>query len=157
MKKQQQTRLHQFAGFVGDFIRYWGFRRIHGQIWTLVYLSETSLSGSDIVKILKVSKALVSPALRELEQEGLLVPLKSENSKTKRYGAEDNVTQIIRLVLLRREQPMIANIQKSFDGLSSRHSAVIGLNQKRIDKLGALIQSAQLGLSFLLESEDLWK
>jgi DNA-binding transcriptional regulator GbsR (MarR family) len=79
MTKQQSLKVQQLSTFIGHFIRYWGFRNIHGQIWTIVYLSETPLSGAEIVKFLKVSKALVSPALKELEMEGLIKKVESES------------------------------------------------------------------------------
>ena len=153
MKKQELKSLQQLSTLIGHFIRYWGFRKIHGEIWSVVYLSKTPLSGVEIGQILKVSKALVSPALKELEAEGLIRQADSENSKTKRYEAEENVTKIIHGVLNRRERPMIENIRQSHEQLSQQSDKTESLNLDRLEKMGTMIQVAQMGLSAVLESE----
>ena len=72
MQKQELRNLQQLSTRIGHFIRYWGFRKIHGEIWSIVYLAKVPLSGIEISRILKVSKALVSPALKELEARGVV-------------------------------------------------------------------------------------
>jgi DNA-binding transcriptional regulator GbsR (MarR family) len=153
MEKQELKNLRHLSTLVGHFIRYWGFRKIHGEIWSVVYLAKTPLSGVEIGEILKVSKALISPALQELETEGLIKQTDSENSKTKRYEAEENVTKIIHGVLSRRERPMIENIQQSYMKLSEQCGDGESLNLDRLEKMGAMIQIAQMGLGALFESE----
>lgn len=154
MKKQELLNLRNLAGLVGDFIRYWGFRRIHGQIWVVIYLSDKPLSGVEIVQVLQVSKALVSPALKELEAEGLILPSESENAKTKRYRAEDDVEKIIKGVLKRREQPLIGKISKSFAKLSREATAQSAWSAERLEKMGGMIKTAQLTLNLLLDTEE---
>jgi DNA-binding transcriptional regulator GbsR (MarR family) len=155
MGRQELIKIQQLSTFVGQFIRYWGFRKIHGEIWTIVYLSKTALSGSEIVTQLKVSKALVSPALKELELEGLIKQVESENSKTKRYAAEENVSKIIQGVLKRREQPMIGKIQKSHQELIETDNIKELLNYDRLKKMGIMIQLAELSLQTLIEQDFL--
>jgi DNA-binding transcriptional regulator GbsR (MarR family) len=158
MRRQESEALRQLAVVIGDFIRYWGFRRIHGEIWTVVYLSKRPLSGVEIERSLSVSKALVSPAIQELVKEGLIKPAVSENSKTKRYEAVENVAQVIRGVLRRREQPMIADAEM-------KHLALVKIadnpeesevNQNRLEVLGTLIQSANFSLLALINEDDFW-
>lgn len=159
MKKQELSRLQELARQVGDFIRYWGFRKIHGEIWTVIYLSARPLSGVEIVGLLRVSKALVSPALKELEHEGLISQVESENSKTKRYAAVEDVTSIIRGVLVRREWPMISKI-KACHGELENHvggdTANHALDSTRMQSLGAFIHTADIALSTLVDSEAMW-
>ncbi len=152
MKKQDiNARIRLLASDVGDFIRYWGFRRIHGEIWALVYLSEAPLSGTEIVERLQVSKALVSPALKELEDEGLIERVISENSKVKRYAAVDDVEKVIKGVLKRREKVMLEKAWKSYSALPKSTLAQVGYSPDRIKAMGAMIQMAQMGLQILLE------
>lgn len=146
------------AELVGDFIRYWGFRKIHGEIWTIVYLSRESLSGADLVEILDVSKALVSPALKELEAEGLIFQTDSENSKTKRYVAEDDVLRVIKKVLDRREKPMIekilgAQVRLEKDVLGLRPGLGPIVNEERFRKLRRMTEVAQMSLQMISDSE----
>jgi DNA-binding transcriptional regulator GbsR (MarR family) len=151
MKRQDvESKIRILAGDVGDFIRYWGFRRIHGEIWSVLYLSETPLSGIEIVNLLKVSKALVSPALKELEDEGLIQRVPSENSKVKRYAASEDVVTVIKGVLKRREKPMLDKVGKSYAALSASTVSNSGFRADRLERMGAMIETAQFGLQALL-------
>ncbi len=156
MEKQELLRIQKLADGIGQFIRYWGFRKIHGEIWAVVYLSPSPMSGIEIGKMLKVSKALVSPALKELEAEGLILQTKSENTKTKRYIAEEDVTKIIQGVLKRREVPMIEKIQQHHKELSLQVENKNSVNLDRLQKMGMMIQMAQMGLGTLLDSDQMW-
>jgi DNA-binding transcriptional regulator GbsR (MarR family) len=154
MKKQELTKIRQLAKGIGQFIRYWGFRNIHGEIWALVYLSKEPLSGIELSQILKVSKALVSPALKELEAEGLIQQSASENAKTKRYVAQEDVASIIQGVLKRREFQMLAKVNKSYEHLRTQARVGDGLDTDRLQSLGLMIQMAQLGLASLIDSKN---
>lgn len=154
MKKQELLQFQKLSNGIGEFIRYWGFRNIHGQIWSVVYLSAKPLSGTEICEWLDVSKALVSPALKELEAEGLILQTKSENSKTKRYVAEANVTKIIHGVLKRREIPMIEKIRTHHASLSSMEGKSTVLNTERLQSMGLMIDMARMGLDTLLHSDQ---
>lgn len=156
METQELRKLHQLARVVGSFIRYWGFRKIHGEIWTVVFLSKAPLAAVEIESILGVSKALVSPALRELVMEGVIKPAPSENSKTKRYEAVENVMAVIRGVLQRREQPMMAEAAEKHLALQQIAKGDGELDQIRIEKLGTMIHSANLGLLTFVNEDDFW-
>lgn len=159
MKNQDFYALSELASGVGDFIRYWGFRKIHGQIWTLVYLSEKPLSGIEIIKILNVSKALVSPALKELESEKLILEIKSENAKVKRYVAVDDVGAVIGKVLEKREKPMMNQISEALQKLKKNEVSEMKdfLNSKRLKEIDQMIGTAQMGLALLLAKNTFWK
>ena len=146
-----QTSLAEISGAVGDFIRYWGFRRIHGQIWTQVYLSKRPLSGADLTRALGVSKALVSPALVELEAYGL-IRNKGGDAKTKQYVANPNVTSVIRKVLKTRESALLARALKSCEKIQAipTDSLNAGLNPKRLAALAEMIQSSKSGLEMIV-------
>lgn len=156
MKKQEVLKVKRLSVFVGNFIRYWGFRKIHGEIWTLVYLSKKPMSGIEIRQVLNVSKALISPALKELEHEGLIKQAKSENLKTKRYEAEEDVTKIIHGVLKRREKPMIDKISQCHIELRQECSESDSLDEVRIERMGLMIEMARLGLASLLDADQIW-
>lgn len=148
------SEARELARSVGEFIRYWGFRNIHGEIWAMVYLAETPPSGKELTELLDVSKALVSPALQELLDEGLIAQAESENSKTKRYEAVEDVITVIRSVLNRRERPMMDRIIESHGKLKKR--APHGFNSRRLKKMGSMINTAHLGLAFLSEPSESW-
>ncbi len=157
MKKQDPPsnfkEMRALSIAVGNFIRYWGFRRIHGALWTQLYLSQTPLSATHLVRRLKVSKALVSPALAELEKWKLILPTQSQDAKTKFYTADPDVYKVIRSVLQKREQPLIDEVQKKLFSLQS-NSNDDSTNSQRLKELEAMIQSAQFGLQFILQMDS---
>jgi DNA-binding transcriptional regulator GbsR (MarR family) len=147
MKKQTEKHLLALSGTVGDFIRYWGFRRIHGEIWTQVFLSEQPLSGVEITERLGVSKALVSPALKQLVKHKLIVE-KNDDKKTKRYLPQTDVLTVIKEILKKRELKMIANTTLAFDQL--KRANVDGINHKNLDQLGEMILVAEFAIRYLV-------
>lgn len=56
----------------GAFIEYWGFKAIHGRVWTLMALSHRPLSQTAIAEALGVSRSLISGAISELAEWGLV-------------------------------------------------------------------------------------
>lgn len=151
------TLLKSFSDSVGDFIRYWGFRRIHGQIWCQVYLSKQLLSGADLTKRLGVSKALVSPALSELEQYGLLIA-EHDGKKTKRYSANPNAISVVKDILKNREDQLIGNAANQFEKLlKSSHKKGPEksiLDKSRLDEVGQMIVLARFALDFIIGQNE---
>lgn len=150
---EEIKRLRDLSESVGDFIRYWGFRRIHGQIWTQVFLSKDSLSGAELTKRLGVSKALISPALAELEDYGL-IQMMEDGKKTKRYSAAPDVIPVIKDILKKRESVIIAESKVRFEKLNQAHlkngDADSLVTQSRLDELGQMITLAEFALDFLI-------
>lgn len=151
------NKLRTLSESVGDFIRYWGFRRIHGQIWTQVFLSKTSLSGTELTKRLQVSKALISPALSELESYGLIV-MTEDGKKTKRYSAAPDVIPVIKKILKEREAKIIAEARENFDALEKIQNKVDDqdsvLKKERLDELNQMISLAQFAIHFIIGQSD---
>lgn len=150
-------KLRALSQGVGDFIRYWGFRRIHGQIWAQVYLSKDSLSGAELTQRLGVSKALISPALSELESYGL-IRMNEDGKKTKRYSAAPDVIPVIKDILKNREAKIIASAKEQFDALTNVHQELGDhaslLESGRLQEVGKMISLAQFALNFLVEQSD---
>nr|BFD60353.1 hypothetical protein CKG001_24600 [Bdellovibrio sp. CKG001]BFD63768.1 hypothetical protein BdHM001_24490 [Bdellovibrio sp. HM001] len=150
-------KLRALSESVGDFIRYWGFRRIHGQIWTQVFLSKTSLSGAELTQRLGVSKALVSPALAELEDYGLIL-MTEDGKKTKRYSAAPDVIPVIKKILKERETKIIEEAKDQFEALNKIHQKRSPqdsiLEEDRLQELGQMITLAQFALNFIIGQSD---
>jgi DNA-binding transcriptional regulator GbsR (MarR family) len=149
----EEENLRVFANSVGDFIRYWGFRRIHGQLWAQIYLSKENLSGAELTARLRVSKALVSPALKELERHGL-IRTSYDGNKTKRYSAEPDVLAVIKDVLLSRESKLIEKAARSLSGLEEVHrkkgAADSMLQEQRMEEIRQMVDLSQVLITFLI-------
>lgn len=153
--KNPEKSLQKLSLSIGNFIRYWGFRRIHGAIWTQLYLSETPLSCTDLTSRLALSKALISPALDELCRYKLIREAPAPNEKTKVYQAEENLNDVIRHVLRTRESKMLKQISQDFSSFNLKRSKSDNLNESKITALGEMILSANLMLEIMLSHDDL--
>lgn len=158
MKKQDKSELKEMKALskaIGDFIHYWGFRRIHGEIWAQLFLSAKPLSGADLVRRLKVSKALVSPALKQLIQYKLIKTLKSQDTREKLYEANPDFLNIIKTVLENREVPMLAKVQLEYFKMQSKLETSTNASQliqtQRFEQLGSMVGQASLVLSVLMQ------
>ncbi len=148
--------LSELAKAIGDFIRYWGFRRIHGQVWTMVFLSREPLSGADLALQLKVSKGLISTAVNELEEYNLICQVESENSKTKRYEANPDVFKVIKDILMRRELMIMHNISSKFELVEKTIHAKEDqkIDRHKMQELGQMIGNADNILNAIIKVES---
>jgi DNA-binding transcriptional regulator GbsR (MarR family) len=146
--------LRRLSLSVGDFIRYWGFRRIHGAVWTQLYLSRTPLSCTNLTHKLGLSKALISPALIELCNYKLIHEAPAPNEKTKVYEASENINEVIQHVLRVRESKMLKKITSDFSAFQQSDATAEDLSQTRVKSLESMIFSANIMLEMMLAQED---
>lgn len=153
--KDSITKLRKLSLSVGEFIRYWGFRRIHGAIWTQLYLSEDPLSCTDLTQRLDLSKALISPALEELLEYDLIYEVPGPNLKVKTYTAKEDVVSVIKNILKTRETQLIKQVNEDYDRVKKVAAKSGGLSPQRLDNLEEMLLSANLMLQILVKEEDL--
>ncbi len=146
--------LDNLANEIGDIICYWGFKKIHGRLWTHIYLSEDPLDAGQLMQRLKVSKALISLSLNDLLRQEVIIEAAKSTRGTQTYIANPNVLDVIQNVLRRREQKMLARTEASAKQLramspSTLHEAQ--LHSTRITSLTTMIDQAVLALGGLLD------
>ncbi len=160
MKSKRQTEksiknLQKLSLSIGDFIRYWGFRRIHGAIWAQLYLSKTPLSCTELTSRLGLSKALISPALDELCQYKLIFEAPAPNEKTKVYQASENINEVILHVLKTREAKILKQVTNDFSVLSESENESDAIDESRLKSLGEMILAANLMLEIISSQKDI--
>ncbi len=106
-------RVLQVCDAVGTFIAYWGFKAIHGRIWTLLALKGRPLSQAALARTLGVSRALVSSAIAELSGYGLVRPVGGHRNAP--YEAVMDVWPVIADVLRTREWMMIESARVALE------------------------------------------
>lgn len=146
--------LDELASEVGEFICYWGFKKIHGRIWTHVYLSRTPLDAGQLTRRLRVSKALISLSINELLEFEVIQESSKSNRGTQTYVANPNILNVISGVLRKRERKMLTKAETSCKLLASIEPERIDqaeLHQGRVDGIGRLISEAQDVLTGFLE------
>lgn len=147
--------LQKLSLSIGNFIRYWGFRRIHGAVWTQLYLSKAPLSCTDLTERLGLSKALISPALEELCKHELISLVPAPNDRTKLYRPSGNITEVIHRVLRSREAKMLSQITRDFAAFELSEAKSDTLDQVNVRVLREMISSANLVLDLMLAKDDL--
>jgi DNA-binding transcriptional regulator GbsR (MarR family) len=156
---QMLKALAPLAMAVGDFIAYWGFRAIHGQIWALMWLSKKPLNGIECAKSLGVSKALISNAFVELQAEGLIMPMESENARTKRFTVCPDVYSVIQGVLRRRELALLSRadgeVRYLDRQLATNKELSEALNPERLESLKHMVSAGNQVLMMLAGAPNL--
>lgn len=138
---------------IGEFIHYWGFKRVHGRIWTQLFLSEQPMDASDLVREMRISKALVSISLRELMEFDVVIDAGKSARGTNLYRTNPDILSVILNVLRQREKRMLSRIQaaqESLDRVRPEDKAAAGLSEKRMEQLNTLVQNASFGLENLI-------
>lgn len=148
----------QLALEVGRFMRYWGFKVIHGRIWTHIYLSQTPLDAGTLIERFKLSKALMSLSLHDLLRSHVILEGPKSPKGTQTYVANPEVLNVILNVLKRREKPMLAEIKAAHERLTAATQARPEDSQvhpARLNQLGQMIHQAQVTLEAILEVSHL--
>ena len=145
--------LEDLADQIGQFIEYWGFKKVHGRIWTYLYLSRQPLDAAEIRQKMGVSKALVSMSLADLLEYEVIQELGKGSRGTQVYRANPDLSQVIFGVLRKRERKMISQIQAAHrlvSGLKPEDQQVLQLDPARLKALGEMIEGARSGLEALM-------
>lgn len=146
--------LEELASEVGEFICYWGFKKIHGRIWTHIYLAEHPLDAGQLMQRLKVSKALISLSLNDLLKYDVILESGKSSRGTQTYVPNPDVLDVILNVLRRRERKMLTKAEtshKMLSALSDENLHRARVHRDRVVALGKMIHQAQNALSSLLE------
>lgn len=149
--------LYQLETVVGQFMEYWGFKNIHGRIWTHIFLSETPLEVADLMDRLEVSKGLMSLAIRDLlDYEVILADHVGRHGSTF-YRANPNVLDVISNILKTRENEMLKKASSASQALSKMSSEKLKkaeLSEERIQNVLQLTSSAQFILQAFLQRNE---
>lgn len=134
----------------GDFIEWWGFRAIHGRVWTLLAMTGRPLSQVDIATLLDVSRSLIHGAVNELEEWGLVQRVGTQRRAP--IVAVTEVWPVITQVLRTREWMMIERVRIALEAASQEaelHFQRTGQEPFSRERLAELVQLTEMAQSFL--------
>lgn len=143
-------RMLEVCDRTGDFIEWWGFRAIHGRVWTLLAMTARPLSQVDIAALLDVSRSLVHGAVNELEEWGLVQRVGTHRRAP--IVAVTEVWPIITQVLRTREWMMIERVRVALEAASQEaelHFQRTGQEPFSRESLAELVQLTEMAQSFL--------
>lgn len=142
----------KLADSIGGFIEYWGFRKIDGRIWVLIYLSDEPIDAQVLIQNLNVSKGLISTSIKTLMEYQLIEEIDHGDNRSKFYRAHDEPMKAILNVLKIREKKIISNIVEDFKLLGKTYENV---DSKRLQSLGGLIKIGNKFLNQILKFKKL--
>lgn len=143
--QQPEAELDSLAELVGEFMEYWGFKRIHGRMWTLLFVASTPLDAGELIQRLAISKALASMTLKDLLAYQVVLPAGRSPRGTELFRANTDTMGVILNVLRQREQVLLSKITEAFEALEkSRDSRTDPrISPERLQELGSLISNAR--------------
>ena len=144
--------VESLADGIGEFIEYWGFKKIHGRTWTYIFLSKDGLTPAQLMEKLRVSKGLLSIAINELEDYQLIFAAGKVKNGRVVYRANRDVLSVILEVLRNRERKMLAQIGASLQLMkqSQRSRPAPDVDKENLAYLEKLTASARNSLDFLI-------
>ena len=156
MTSTELERLNSLSDEVGNFIQYWGFKKIHGKVWTHLYLSTEALDAADLMDRLRISKSLVSITLNDLLKYNVILNQGKGPKDTFVYVCNPEVRSVILDVLKNREAQIIKRIDTEFASFKSQTQSAPNekINNDRVNSLGQMIGEAQQCLSALTELQS---
>lgn len=139
------SRVLTMAEHIGSFIEYWGFKEVHGKVWTLIFLSPEPIDANYLKESLKLSKALISMTIKDLLHYRVILEVEKDKPGTQKYKINTDITNVILDVLRQRELKMLVEIQAAFQLLSSAHSKknLPQVDTLRLGELGVMVDTAK--------------
>ncbi len=151
--KRVAPEVQDLAEQVGEFIQYWGFKRIHGKIWCHLFLSSEPLDAGVLIQRLKVSKALISISIRDLMEYSVIEEAGKSDAGTILYRANPRLTEVICNVLRGRERRLISRVRAAHQLLAQMPQSEKtdqNLDTDKISEIGEMIEGADHFLDSLL-------
>jgi DNA-binding transcriptional regulator GbsR (MarR family) len=130
-----EEKKKRLADSVGDFIRYWGFKEVHGRIWVHIYLSDNPITAKELTKKLGVTKGLVSTALAELIAYQVVEKVNVGDARSPGYQSNTDLVQVINNILRNRELKLTTKIKEDSEALAKE---MVGTDPEMLDKINKL-------------------
>jgi DNA-binding transcriptional regulator GbsR (MarR family) len=104
-KVQMPSQIQQeFILHFGEMGSRWGINRTVGQIYALLFLSETPLCADDIVAALHVSRSNVSMSLKELQSWNLVRLRHLPDDRRDYFETPEDMWEIVRILIAERKK-----------------------------------------------------
>jgi DNA-binding transcriptional regulator GbsR (MarR family) len=144
-----------FIELVGSAMEFWGFKRILGNVWAVLYLSEEGLTAGELGERLSISKAAVSTAVAELERWSCVRRERSPGERAELLVAEQDIWRMVSRVFRERELRMIERsvetLEKVLRLAKGDSTARARFLVKRLERMTALSRVAMKTLQVLLD------
>jgi DNA-binding transcriptional regulator GbsR (MarR family) len=147
--------LEALASQIGELIEHWGFKKIHGEVWTHIWLAKKPIDATTLVKRLNCSKALVSLALKDLVKYNVVRVVGQGNRRKLLLEANRDIRTVIANVVMNREALMLESVMDEFKKTSSLHENTkkeLDIDDEKLNSLQLMISIAQISLAAIVDS-----
>ncbi len=145
--------LDELIELVGCFIKYFGFKKVHGQIWAHLFFSPEPLDAPALMKRLSISKALVSMTINDLLKYDVITQQEGKSDMgTLTYKINPKVVSVITEVLRTRESVLLNKIYQKWEEVGeSIDQSDYSIDRARVEQFGALVEQAQKHLNAMIK------
>lgn len=139
---------------VGAYIEGWGFRSIHGRVWALLAMHDGPMAQTEIAEVLGVSRSLVSLAISELADYGLVRA--TADARNAPWEATWDVWPTITDVIRSREWMMMERARQALEAAAAEaafareNGETTRWNERRVRLLLTMTEFAQATLRTVL-------
>lgn len=143
------------ADQIGVLMGFWGFKRVHGRVWSILFLAQEPLSAAEIRKRLGVSVGATSMALTELRRWGAIREV-TTGARSAHFEPETNIWRLVARVLHDRESRLLEETIEVFTSAMQelRADGAAGA-ARRVEKLIWLTRLARGMLDMLTSRGEL--
>ena len=143
----------EMCDMVGNLMEYWGFRKVLGRIWMLLYLSPEPLPAVGIQQSLGMSVGGVSMALQELERWGVIKRTTGPVARREYYEPETDLWRMVSRVFRERErvyvEDAIVRLNEAIHTLGKKTRGNDPLARFQRTRLEKLQSAAQIALRLI--------
>jgi DNA-binding transcriptional regulator GbsR (MarR family) len=153
VEKTIPKELYDLADRVGDFIHNWGFKRVHGRIWTHLALAKSPLDAGELIRRLGVSKALVSMSLSDLLAYDVILETGKSTKGTTLYKVNPDVMAVITNVVRQREKRLVSRISETHEALKNVQAELLkvaDIDPRGMKSMGTLVMGASTAIEMFL-------
>ena len=136
------------ADAIGDIIEHWGFRKVLGRVWTVLFIGAEAMPAAEIGERLSMSAGATSMALTELQRWGVVKRVWKPGERKEFFEAETDFWRMISKVFNERERLLAVSVRERLERSAKllREAPTGPLAKTRIDRVERL-------LSFVLVAE----
>jgi HTH-type transcriptional regulator, glycine betaine synthesis regulator len=138
-------------------IEHWGFRRVLGRVWTILFIAAEPLPAATIGERLSLSAGAVSMSLSELQRWGVVRRVFRPGERKEFFEAETDFWKMISKVFDERERQLVESVRERLEravALLSSEPSSRELTSKvdRVKRLLSLVNVAETALDGFIRS-----
>src|SRR4029078_5347236 len=103
------------AAAIGDIIEHWGFRKVLGRVWTVLFIAAEPLPAAVLSERLSMSAGATSMALTELQRWGVVKRVWRPGERKEFYEAETDFWRMISKVFDERERLLARSVRERLE------------------------------------------